>query len=77
MVGALDICVGRIPARTSFEANTVVQKIIDYETNPEGMGDWRNRLVFNADDEDSNTHINQADEIAQNVRMRAPYFQYE
>jgi hypothetical protein len=38
------------------------------------MRDWRNRLAFNADDEDSNTHINQADEIAQNVIGDHPIF---
>ncbi len=74
LVGALDIAVGRIPARSGFEANTVVQKIIDYETNPKSLGDWRNRLVFNADDEDSNLHIKQADEIAQSVRTEHPIF---
>lgn len=74
LIGALDIGVGRIPARTGFEANIVVQKIIDYETNPESMGDWLNRLVFDADDEDSNRHITDADEIAQNVRNEHPVF---
>ncbi len=74
LIGALDISIGRIPARTGFEANTVVQKIVDYETNPESMGDWRNRLVFNADDEDSNRHIIDADGIAQNVRNENPIF---
>jgi hypothetical protein len=72
--GALDISVGRIPVRTSFEANTVVEKIINYETNPETMGDWRNRLVFNADDEDANRHIIDADGIAQSVRNEHPIF---
>ena len=38
------------------------------------MRDWRNRLVFNADDEDSNIHLNQADEIAQNVVNQHPNF---
>ena len=72
--GALDISVGRIPVRTTTEANTVIQKIIDYDSNPASLGDWRNRLTFNADDEDSNVHVNQADEIAQQTRDRHPIF---
>lgn len=64
LTGALDIGVGRLPVKTVSEANAVVDKIINYDTNPEAMGDWRTRMVFVADDEDSNTHLNDTDEIA-------------
>ena len=64
MNGALDIGVGRIPAKTNDEALNVVDKIINYDTNPAALGDWRMRLGFTADDEDSNIHIRQADGIA-------------
>lgn len=66
--GALDIAIGRIPARTPAEANAVVQKIINYDSNPDFLGDWRNRLTFCADDEDTNTHIRDADLIGEKVR---------
>ncbi len=62
--GALDIAVGRIPVKTPFEAANAVDKIIRYDLAPETLGDWRNNLTFVADDEDNNTHINQADGIA-------------
>ncbi len=62
--GALDIAVGRIPVASSLEANNAVQKIIQYDKDPESLGDWRTRITYVADDEDSNTHINQADRIA-------------
>lgn len=62
--GALDIGVGRIPAKTATEALAVIDKIIHYDTNPNTQGDWKLRVGFTADDEDSNTHIRQADGIA-------------
>lgn len=65
--GGLDIASGRLPVRSNAEAEAVVRKIIHYETSPNTLGDWRNNLTFTADDEDSNTHLNQADRIATNV----------
>ncbi len=62
--GALDIAVGRFPVRTLIEAENTVQKVINYDSSPESLGDWRNRITFVADDEDGNTHVNQADRIA-------------
>src|SRR5690606_12192306 len=70
----LDIGVGRIPARTGFEADAVVKKIIDYETNPESMYEGRNRLTFIADDEDGSVHLKDSDEISQKVRNAYPVF---
>jgi hypothetical protein len=72
--GALDIAVGRIPVRTIAEANAVVQKIINYDSSPDYMGDWRNRLTFCADDEDGNRHVNDADAIGEKVRKRHEQF---
>ncbi len=63
-VSGRDIAVGRIPARNAPEAQGVVNKIIHYDTAPEVLGDWRNRTVYVADDEDGNAHFRQADEIA-------------
>ncbi|MCB0667723.1 MAG: type IX secretion system sortase PorU [Saprospiraceae bacterium] len=72
--GALDIAVGRIPVRTLDEANIVVNKIIDYETDQEYLGDWRVNVLFVADDEDSNRHLNSADDIAENTKDHYPVF---
>jgi peptidase C25-like protein len=74
LIGALDIAVGRIPARTSFEANAVTQKIIDYDSSPSTLGDWRNRVTFVGDDKDGNTHINQADKLGEEIRNDHPVF---
>lgn len=62
LVGSLDIAVGRITPRNATEAQAIVKKIMDYDSNPETLGDWRLRLLYFADDEDWNAHINQAED---------------
>lgn len=62
----VDIGIGRIPAETLKEANDVVDKIEKYYTQ-ESFGDWRNVIAFVADDgdaNDGNTHMWQADSLA-------------
>ncbi len=56
----LDVGIGRIPAKTSEEAQIVVDKIKHYVSN-ETLGEWRNQITFIADDEDGNTHFNDAE----------------
>jgi len=65
--GALDIAVGRIPAKTTDEALAVVKKIINYDTNPKTFGNWRLNQTFMADDEDSSIHQRQANGISTKV----------
>ncbi len=61
----LDIGVGRLPVATIDEANVAVDKIIHYATaSSRVMGDWRNVVSFVADDEDSNIHLDDADNLA-------------
>jgi hypothetical protein len=72
--GNLDIAVGRIPCKDAIEAESVVRKIIRYESYPESFGDWRNRAVFSADDEDSNYHLIDADYVADRVANETPNF---
>lgn len=62
--GLMDIAVGRIPVNTPEQAQTVVDKIIRYDTDPEALGDWRLRAAFVGDDEDGGQHTNDADETA-------------
>ncbi len=87
---ALDIGIGRFVVRTAEDARTVVDKIFRYEelsvsgvesTNHCTDGstaiispDWRNRICFVADDEDSNMHINQADQLAVLVDTMYPEY---
>ncbi len=61
--GAVDLGIGRIPASTAFEAQLVLNKILNYYT-PETHGSWRNTLCFIADDEDGNLHMRDSERLA-------------
>lgn len=65
--GAMDIAVGRIPVLSLEDADFIVDKIIMYDTDPDMLGNWRINLTYVADDEDTNTHLNQSDRIAEDV----------
>jgi hypothetical protein len=70
--GDLELGIGRIPAQTLDQAMGVINKIINYDTNPETLGDWRMRIGFSADDEDNEIHMKQADGIAQLTELNHP-----
>lgn len=65
------IASGRLPARSSAEAASMVDKIIAYETTVP-FDPWRNRVTFVADDgltstsDDGSLHTGQAEDLAQN-----------
>ncbi len=46
----LDMTIGRIPARTSEEAEQFIRKICQYEAH-KANGDWQNQIALVADDE--------------------------
>ncbi|MEZ4920445.1 MAG: type IX secretion system sortase PorU [Saprospiraceae bacterium] len=75
--GALDIAVGRITSRTPAEAQAVVNKILDYDNQAKTLGDWHLRLLYIADDEDSNAHINQAEKLAAVSKNAEDWFNLE
>ncbi|MBL7825807.1 MAG: type IX secretion system sortase PorU [Saprospiraceae bacterium] len=64
LTGALDISVGRLVPRSADEAEALTNKIIAYDQDPALLGDWHLRVLFIADDEDGNAHINQADKLS-------------
>lgn len=72
-MGLIDLGIGRIPARTISEAKIVIDKIKNYASES-SLGDWRNVICFIGDDEDNNTHMSQADELAQLVNEMNPSF---
>ncbi len=59
----LDLAIGRLPITSIYEAKTIVDKIIRYHAK-ESLGDWRNNLVFVADDKDANTFLNNAEKLS-------------
>jgi hypothetical protein len=71
--GIVDLGIGRIPANTKSEADSVIDKIKHYYQK-ESMGNWRNVVTFIADDEDNNTHMDQAESLATAVNKNYPGF---
>ncbi|MFN5646185.1 MAG: type IX secretion system sortase PorU, partial [Sphingobacteriales bacterium] len=60
-VSYLDIGIGRVPASTVAQAKAYIDKVIAYGKS---FGPWRNQMSFVADDEDINTHFNDAEIIS-------------
>lgn len=52
----MQIGVGRLPVINSQEALIVIDKIIQYETNPK-PGNWKRSVTLFADDADNNIHL--------------------
>ena len=71
--GLLDMGIGRLPVSDREEASALVEKIIGYNS-PDKQGGWRNQLCFIGDDEDSNIHMRQADELATYVSDHYPVY---
>ena len=67
----MDLGIGRLPVRTVEQADAVVNKIREY-MDPNNRGDWRNELVFLADDEDYNVHLNDCNELVRQTEIKYP-----
>jgi hypothetical protein len=64
----IDLGIGRLPVKNLQEAEEAVDKIIRYSVpSAANNGDWRNVITFIADDEDLNDHIDQSEQMAQNI----------
>ena len=70
----LDIGVGRIPVRTEYEAQAVVDKCIAYSQNREA-GNWKNDICYIGDDgaEDGNVYMEQANSLATYTEENYPF----
>lgn len=67
-IGVLDIGIGRLPVKTSEEAQQIIDKIERYiSTGEPNFGKWRTRTCMIADDEDGNLHMEQADSLSNYV----------
>jgi len=71
--GLLEIGIGRFPVISEFEASIVIDKIKKYYS-PSGLGDWRNLVCFIGDDEDGNTHMRDANTLADLLKVEHPAF---
>lgn len=70
-IDSLLIAVGRIPSRNIAEADTMIQKVIHYQTSKKA-GPWQNNLTWIADDGDYNLHLQDAEEILSNLKSKSP-----
>ena len=68
----LDVGIGRLPVSTIQQAADVVDKLIRYSSSMHAFGNWRNRIIFIADDEDANVHQYDADKLANFVETQYP-----
>jgi Peptidase family C25 len=73
VINTLDIGIGRVPARSIQEAKNFVDKVGDYFSG-QAFGPWRNDLLFIADDEDQNLHLEDAETITATATTTAPVF---
>ncbi len=73
--GLIDLATGRLPVRTPEQATDALNKIEAYLFNDvETHGDWRNTILVIADDEDNNTHFNQAERLASKLKQEHPIY---
>ena len=70
----LDLAIGRIPARSLQQANTVIDKILRYH-QPASLGNWRTGMTLVADDEDFNLHLYDAEYHADMMARDFPDWQ--
>jgi hypothetical protein len=74
--GLLDIGIGRIPCSSVNEADVAVNKVQTYLSSS-SHGSWHNTISFIADDQDSNVHMQQANDLATYVRNNYPLYNIE
>lgn len=72
----LALAIGRLPVRNPAEADTLVEKIIQYQQSL-NEGAWKNQLSWVADDGDYNLHLQDAEEITQNLQNKAPLWNHK
>ena len=71
--GQPDVAVGRLPIRTTNDAETLVDKIISYAYN-EHAGNWQNEICMMGDDGNQNSHMKTADKVATMIEQNYPHY---
>jgi len=69
----MELGVGRLPLNSIEEAQQVVDKLLAYMAN-DRYGNWKNQLLFIADDGDHGLHTETAEGGAELVRIKNPNF---
>jgi len=74
-LGEIQISIGRFPVHTLEDATIMTDKTIHYAKNlSRQMGEWRNKVCFIADDEDSNLHFRDSNTQADTFLIEHPEF---
>ncbi len=73
---SLDIGIGRLPVNSPTEARQVVDKIIRYATDQNGLGNWRNEVYFIADDSDGDSFKHFLDAESLTSQIESDYEQF-
>ena len=68
---SMDMGVGRLPAKSSYEADVMVDKCIHYKTNS-NKGEWRSSLTFLGDDEDYDVHMEDSEKLTSLCEKELP-----
>ena len=71
--GQPDVAVGRLPIRTSDDAEALVNKIISYANNVYA-GSWQNEICMMGDDGNQNSHMKTADKVATLIEQDYPNY---
>lgn len=71
--GLLELGIGRFPVLSETEAAIMIEKINKYHATS-ALGDWRNLVCFIGDDEDGNTHMRDANTLADHLKVDQPAF---
>lgn len=74
-VQQLSLSVGRIPARNVADADTIINKLIKYQSN-RLSGLWENKITWVADDGDYNLHLQDAEYIINHLQNNATYWNH-
>jgi len=74
--GTEDLGIGRIPISDTASAGIVISKI-EWYLSPLNQGNWKNIVCITADDEDGNTHISDAEGLADLIKENDPWVNIE
>lgn len=70
----LEIGIGRLPIKSDQEGYIALEKLRSYLFNKNSEGNWRNKVVFVADDGDSNTHTNSSNDLSIHLQKKVADF---
>ena len=76
LAARMDIGIGRFPCHTADQATVLVDKVETYLTNLDADA-WKTRIVFIADDENSNEHLINAENLAVQMEILHPEMNYK